>query len=46
MNFGPDIPMYRPRKKTWKNMERWKRKQFHRENEIRRIHGLKPLPKP
>ena len=30
------------RKKTWKTMTRYQRKEFHRENEIRRLAG-KPL---
>lgn len=29
----------------WKEMPRWVRKQFHRENESRVRRGLKPLPK-
>lgn len=31
---------------TWKRMDRYQRKQFHRENEARRIRGLQPLRKP
>jgi hypothetical protein len=40
-----DVDM-RCRKKTWKQMYRWERKAFHRENEVRRLRGLPPKPKP
>ena len=34
------------RRYGWKYMERWQRKEFHRENEGRVRNGLNPLPKP
>lgn len=37
---------YRYRKRTWRTMARWQRKQFHRENERRVALGKPPLPKP
>lgn len=31
---------------TWKTMPRWKRKEWHRQNDLRRANGLPPMPKP
>jgi len=35
-----------PRRPSWNEMPRWKRKQFHQENESRARKGLSALPKP
>lgn len=36
----------RQRKRTWKHMSGWARKQWYRENQNRAFYGKKPLPKP
>jgi hypothetical protein len=44
----PDYNTYQQRLKprTWKEMERWERKEWHRENDLRKSRGLPLLKKP
>jgi len=47
VNYMPDY-FYRWRKtpRSWKELSRWERRAFYKENERRRILGKPVLPKP